>query len=283
MSAEPEARHTITVTVSERDSDDGITVNKAIRSNTYKESEIASMVNLANVFKTEGIVANASDTDFPTAAVVLGKNSVVEDVHDTAWTFTIRSGKTQYASGSWDKIYDEVLPTDRDIQVEISLFYDQSGADQNSSIGLSGDGEVDDREQTFYNVYLETSVGSGYYHPAVTYVTDKGDDLVKLVNDGEYENLPGLESDTEKNGKYYVYEYTVDGDDIYGNWVEYDEKDENRFASSEPENTLDKDGDGIVTCDEYYGVTGLKWDDKKNACVTTSGNAVVTVPDTSAR
>ena len=41
--------------------------------------------------------------------------------------------------------------------------------------------------------------------------------------------------------------------------------------------------DGVVTCDEYYGVTGLKWDDKKNACVTTSGNAVVTVPDTSAR
>ena len=74
-------------------------------------------------------------------------------------------------------------------------------------------------------------------------------------------------------------------DEAVGTWDVRPDKHQDRFGkvTSTPENTLDKDGDGVVTCDEYYGVTGLKWDATKNACVTTSGNAVVTVPNTSAR
>ena len=142
---------------------------------------------------------------------------------------------------------DFVFDTDSytDYQVVVELTYDHVGSDNTAP------DQVDDRDQAIYTVYLETAPGSGKYEAPVSYYClDNDEDFVKLMNADELVNVPGQNDRAGKNGQY-MYVYTVDGDKIYANWEEV--------------------------------VTGLKWDDKKNACVTTSGNAVVTVPDTSAR
>ena len=150
--------------------------------------------------------------------------------------------------------------------------------------------KIDDREQTVVTIEQETwsdikGAGTGKY-TTVQYVTDGTEDqLVELIKDlPEYDETHRVGSG--KDRKTYRLVYDINGDEVTAEWDVRPDKDEDRFGeikSSTPENSLDKDGDGVVTCDEYYGVTGLKWDATKNACVTTSGNAVVTVPNTSAR
>ncbi len=159
---------------------------------------------------------------------------------------------------------------------------------KNVPAGTKGD-KVDDRKQTVVTIDVETwsdvkESGSGKFTTSY-YVTDgKEATLVDLIEGlkayDEYHRVG-----SGKDRKTYRLVYDINGDEVTAEWDVRPDKDEDRFGkvTSTPENPLDKDGDGVVTCDEYYGVTGLKWDDKKNACVTTSGNAVVTVPDTSAR
>ena len=186
------------------------------------------------------------------------------------------------------------LSDEDEILVEVTPMIDSySVGDAYSSekvlAGAKADG-TDDRKQTIVTIENETwsevkDAGSGKFTTSY-YVTDgKEATLVDLIEDSKaYDEYHRVGSG--KDRKTYRLVWNINGDEATGEWDVRPDKDEDRFGevkSTTPENTLDKNGDGIVTCDEYYGVTGLKWDDKKNACVTTSGNAVVTVPDTSAR
>ena len=176
---------------------------------------------------------------------------------------------------------------DWDYDVELSFVIDYIGHNNETIVGY-GNG-VDDRKDEIVTLKVEgwdegKDEPTGKYSTTEYVVNDKNDDGKELAA-----FLEGLAIYAD----YYVvdedvYElvFYVKGSVVTANWeknVDEDGKIVKGTPSEETENPLDKDGDGIVTCDEYYGVTGLKWDDKKNACVTTSGNAVVTVPDTSAR
>ena len=70
---------------------------------------------------------------------------------------------------------------------------------------------------------------------------------------------------------------------VKADWAE-DKAGLDRFAPAAADNNLDTNGDGKVSCDEYYGTTGLEWSDKLNACVVSStGDAVVTIPNTATK
>ena len=207
-------------------------------------------------------------SDMMDALVIEGKNSVVTDVKKADWNITFRTGNREYTSV--DSLQEAIgfdFEVGTDYDVVIGLTWDYLYAD-GSATNCAGSDEVDDRTQQIFEVYLETAPNSGYYKAQVhTYVLDAGDDFVKLFNAEELNNVPGMNEVAGKENEY-MYVYTVKGDKIYANWEKVEE---NSVKDETPAgNTLDKDGDGIVTCDEYYGVTGLKWDDKKNACVTTS-------------
>ena len=263
--------------VSDRDADSGLDVTRAWYNGKEFSVKNSHGNTQANAWVAFGISAEQDIID----KVIDWENFEYTSYNGITYTL-LGENRVRYASGNFADIQNggKTLLTELgggDVRVVISLLVDSKSADNKVN---GGDG-VDDRTQKTYAVHLEDAVASGYYSPVEYYTVNNGDNLVKLVTDGDYKNLPGWGERTRKNGATYYYEYTIDGDDIYAEWVEADHS---SFASkTTPENTLDKDGDGVVTCDEYYGVTGLKWDDKKNACVTTSGNAVVVVPDTSAR
>ena len=132
---------------------------------------------------------------------------------------------------------------------------------------------------------------SDYNHVTFSYVVNKGDDVQSLIKSGEYANFPGWDDEYtyyyDKNGQTdYVLVYSNELSkvtaDIEVDWAE-DKAGLDRFA---PAATNDKDtnGDGKVSCDEYYGTTGLEWSDKLNACVVSStGDAVVTIPNTATK
>ena len=216
----------------------------------------------------------------------------------TTYNYYVYDAKGRYVDqwlGSKDDQSDyEDLTISNGYTVEIELVVDKYTAGELTNYG-KGDGN-DDRYQAVITVEKQHAVDSSLYdRPTASeyYVVNKGDNVAKMIKDGDYVNFPGwddytYDSDTDKE---YVRVYNnaltkvTEDVTVKADWAE-DKAGLDRFGAAtpeKPENTLDKDGDGIVTCDEYYGVTGLKWDDKKNACVTTSGNAVVTVPDTSAR
>ena len=161
----------------------------------------------------------------------------------------------------------------------MSYFYDTRTVD---SVNAAPD-KTDDRLQTTYSIHVETGIDTDLYNPAVSYTVDKGDNLAKKVASGDYVNLPGLYAEKyDSDDNEYVLVYTIDGDDIYANW-ELASKVKDRFTAVSS-NDKDTNGDGKVSCDEYYGTTGLEWSDKLNACVVSStGDAVVTIPNTATK
>ena len=164
----------------------------------------------------------------------------------------------------------------------ISLDYLEEGAPID---GANRYDSVDDADQDVVTFRVEgwnetTNKATGKYDEA-DYVASSDESIEAIIQDlNRYYDAYLVEDDL------YELVFYVKNGVVTANWeknVDPEDKIVYGTPTEETENPLDKDGDGIVTCDEYYGVTGLKWDDKKNACVTTSGNAVVTVPDTSAR
>ena len=280
MSAENVKKYTVTVKTSERDSDSGITVNAAYRRFAFTEDELEAMADVNGLLWVNGINIVNDDESLKKGAVLKDNASGQAAAAGVEYVISIPD-KGLVAAGSFDEISTVAIPSTSNITVEICLFVDQRHYDTMSDV-VSADG-YDDRDQVSYKVYLQSAIGSDYHeYPVTSYWVNKTDDFQKLLANGDYSGLEGWNVpayDAEYNEYYYQYE--IKDGAIYGT---YEKADGSAFKkATQPENTLDKDGDGIVTCDEYYGVTGLKWDDKKNACVTTSGNAVVTVPDTSAR
>ena len=166
--------------------------------------------------------------------------------------YSVRNGNTEITKGDLTAILSSApfAGSVRDVTIYVTVTYDKVGVD-----GDNTPDKVDDRTQKAYSVHLETAIDSGLYKVAETYRVNNNDDLVKLVTNGDYVNLPGWDTPAyDAEGNEYYYQYTIDGDDIYGDYVKASHS---SFASkATPENTLDKDGDGVVTCDEYYGVTG---------------------------
>ena len=177
------------------------------------------------------------------------------------------------------------LTSDYLVLVDFKIDYQTAGSVYASEFANQYPDGIDDRDQDVVTLKVEgwydTDDKASDKYNTYKYVVDENNTIESVIKGLTiYSKVKVVGADI------YEYVFYVKGDTVTANWeknVDADHKIVNGTPATQPENPLDKDGDGIVTCDEYYGVTGLKWDDKKNACVTTSGNAVVTVPDTSAR
>ena len=174
--------------------------------------------------------------------------------------------------------------------IEIALMVDKNT--EYTTVGTGADG-TDDRLQPVITVVKQHDVGSSLYDRPTSadyYVVNEGDDVAALLESGDIWNFTGWDDYTyvASTDKEYVRVYSeplnkVTADiEVKADWAE-DKAGLDRFA---PAATNDKDtnGDGKVSCDEYYGTTGLEWSDKLNACVVSStGDAVVTIPNTATK
>ena len=273
----------VNVEMSQTDAADGIRVVPSYRTKTLKIGPSTTMnykpeeVSIGTVLK-EGDAWNLMD---------FSKAEVASDDDKTTYGYSwqIVDGNTLLDSGktsdSWSLTTmlqsTPFSATHTNVTVQISVFVDAVGADN------AGSDDVDDRLQTTYGVHVETGIDSNLYEPVKPYTVNNGDNLAKKVASGDYVNLPGLYDEKyDSDDNEYVLVYTIDGDDIYANW-ELASKVKDRFTAVSS-NDKDTNGDGKVSCDEYYGTTGLEWSDKLNACVVSStGDAVVTIPNTATK
>ncbi len=156
-----------------------------------------------------------------------------------------------------------------------------------TNTAANGDGK-DDRLQPVITVVKQIWDSEDFSAATESYVVNSGENVAKMIEDGDYANFPGWNAYEYDEDNDYVYVYNnalnnVTKDiEVKATWaVEKDNMD--RFA---PAATNDKDtnGDGKVSCDEYYGTTGLVWSDEKNTCVVESNGAVVvTIPNTATK
>ena len=143
--------------------------------------------------------------------------------------------------------------------------------------------KIDDRNEVEVTVYKETKIGSNEFDAVGrSVVVEKGTDLSTV------KNFPFMNDRLyDEDGVQYrlVYDTAKAGDThttVKGYWAKYTEG-MDRFEATST-NDKDTNGDGKVSCDEYYGTTGLEWSDKLNACVVSStGDAVVTIPNTATK
>ena len=279
--AEGDAVLRVNIELSETDIADGVKVDTDYKVNTLKIGPSYGPLYdyTADQWTISQVLggSNAGDVASWTDLVSFSDDSLADST--AVPTFRLVSGKTVVAgpTNDWNtaKAWKE-FDVANTLTLQISLKVDTRGVDGKTT----GDG-TDDRLQKAYSVHLETGIDSGYYHLASTYYVNNSDDLVKLVTDGDYVNFPGwdyVEFDAE--GNEYYYQYTIDGDDIYGDYVKAKGP---KFVTTST-NDKDTNGDGKVSCDEYYGTTGLVWSDEKNACVVESNGAVVvTIPNTATK
>ena len=264
----------VSVVTSERDTKDGITVNATNRKASFNKG-----VTLGTALASMGIFDSNGDFQF---SVFTDKNGNLAKQSNVYYTVTTADG----GLFAYDSIVnypangdnDKVLP-EGGITVTISVLVDHQ---HYGTVTGGGADSVDDRDQVGYNVYLQSSIGSEYYSmPVYTYWTNAGDDVAKLVTNGDYTGLPGWEVPAyDAEGNEYYYHYEIKDGAIYGTYVK---SEGSKFAKSTT-NDKDTNGDGKVSCDEYYGTTGLVWSDEKNACVVESkGAVVVTIPNTATK
>ena len=247
-----------------------------------------------------GKTINTYDRDtFLDAVLDFTTNAEAADWTD--YTLTVYDNKGRYVT-EWKYSSKQFQPTMNDIvvadgySVEIELLVDgQTAGELYDSKGANPD-KIDDRNQAVITVLFQHDVDSSVYdkpNSSSYYVVNKGEDVAKLIEDGTYYNFPGW---TDSKSYYYDSKNDVDYIRVYSeplnkvtadievkaDWAE-DKAGLDRFA---PAATNDKDtnGDGKVSCDEYYGTTGLVWSDEKNACVVESNGAVVvTIPNTATK
>ena len=269
--AEKTYNYTINWEVSELDESDSVRVLPAYRHVNLK-STLTSVRPMDVMGLADGTLNVFGMVDFSKASV-----ATQDDVSGIEVTFL--SGNEylgKWVPGDNSVMFESLLTSSRtNITGVISFTVDTHGVD-----GQTTPDGTDDREQKGYNVRLETNIGSDLYSIEPTYYVNANDDLVKKVSDGDYVNLPGLYASKWDGDQEYVYQYRIDGDTIYGDWV----KEGSALFAKSTTNDKDTNGDGKVSCDEYYGTTGLEWSDKLNACVVSStGDAVVTIPNTATK
>ena len=178
-----------------------------------------------------------------------------------------------------------------DISTTIDCYGEGDPYNAKNADGGHPDG-VDDRDQSIITVAEEgwndrTSAGSGKYTKSYYVASDK-DAVEEVIEDLASYDL--RETVKNKDGKRETYRlvYYVNDDEVEAVWEVRADKDDKRIVwNSTPSSSdtgKDLNGDGKVSCDEYYGTTGLVWSDKLNACVVSStGDAVVTIPNTATK
>ena len=172
---------------------------------------------------------------------------------------------------------------DYDYDIELSFEIDYIGHDNGTVVGY-GNG-VDDRKDEIVTLKVEgwdegKDEVTGKYSTTEYVVNDSNDDGKELT--AFIEGLAIYADYYVVDEDIYELVFYVKGDTVKADWAE-DKAGLDRFA---PAATNDKDtnGDGKVSCDEYYGTTGLVWSDEKNACVVESNGAVVvTIPNTATK
>ena len=234
------------------------------------------------------------DGDLPYVKATLDGVKVTAEVFVASSSGTSRVWGEEEWSGANRTTLNSVLGSLSDGDEVIVLFHtvidyysegDQYYGKKTSTVNPD---KIDDREQTIVTIEQETwsdikGEGTGKY-TTVQYVTDGSEDqLVDLIKGlREYDESHRVGSG--KDRKTYRLVYSINGDEVTADWDVRPDKDEDRFGKVTPSNDKDTNGDGKVSCDEYYGTTGLEWSDKLNACVVSStGDAVVTIPNTATK
>ena len=283
VSMRAEDEYTVNFTISDLDKETGAYL-KAKRTDEWGGSKTVDLDTAA-----VGGTAITSYDELVKAVVGFKKNSEAADYNDVH--LYVYDEKGRFVS-SYDSLEDQysAVQVAAGYTVEIELFVDAESAGHNLGAGRDG---VDDRNQAVITVELQHDIDSSLYDRPTSseyYVVNKGENVAKLIEDGTYDNFPAWNDYTYdvESGKDYVRVYDnaltkVTKDiTVKADWAE-DKAGLDRFA---PAATNDKDtnGDGKVSCDEYYGTTGLEWSDKLNACVVSStGDAVVTIPNTATK
>ena len=256
-------------------------------------------------FTVDGDTNSINDTIYTIDDLVdsvVGMRAKTEINHWTSVVVTVYDAKGRYVSdyeikkgtgwGNMTGLLDEPLYDGYTVSLQFVIDGQSYGEEFDDT--YSNPDTIDDRDQAVVTVVMARNpFSSDYNHVTFSYVVNKGDNVQSLIKSGEYANFPGWDDEYtyyyDKNGQTdYVLVYSdelskVTADiEVKADWAE-DKAGLDRFA---PAATNDKDtnGDGKVSCDEYYGTTGLEWSDKLNACVVSStGDAVVTIPNTATK
>ena len=291
-----EVTRTVNFRLSELDRESGASVKYSTGKVTLDEDLQATVGNLS-IGDTNIPAIGGSLKSFVEGLVRFTRTSEASSYTDVTVVVYDNNGRfvdewSNSTASDWESLY--LIPVSTGYTVELSLTVDRQSAGERyvgATEAANPDG-IDDRDQAVITVLKQHAIDSSVYDRPDSesyYVVNKGDNVAKMIKDGDYYNFPYWSSvTTDDDGNYYVYAYDnaltkVTGDlEVKANWVE-DEEGVDRFA---PAATNDKDtnGDGKVSCDEYYGTTGLVWSDEKNACVVESNGAVVvTIPNTATK
>ena len=257
--AEKNVKVTVRFEMSELDQNDGLRIKARqnvysyvakLQEGTYSTWSIEDITGLNGWGTVSGIIDYSKGKVIDSAADVTNVSFTVVNTKNESILATVDDNESQ------GLFTDRILEDGSDVTVIVNLTRDVRSADETLDQAAPAD-NVDDRLQKTYGVYLEKSPETGLYYLAANYTVNAKDDVAKLVNNGDYINLPDFDVPAASDNDY-VYEYYFKDGAIYGTYVKAEYS---KFVgeATQPENTLDKDGDGIVTCDEYYGVTGLKW------------------------
>ena len=260
------------VVLSDLDYASGLDVNSGVNGvrDVATDDYLSHVLGTENLTNVGDIIEKLVDTtDFDVSDSVAGTNI-------RAYSLDVKvvgnSGRV-YFDGEITNGYEEVsAAVKEDVTVTLTLTRD----DNNN--------KIDDRNEVEVYVYQETKIGSNEFEAnPTTIVLEKGEAFKDV------KNFPLLNARTyDKDGVQYrlVFDKSKAGNShttVKGYWVKWTEG-MNRFDGSTVDNPKDTDGDGKVSCDEYYGTTGLEWSDKLNACVVSStGDAVVTIPNTATK
>ena len=281
----------ITFTVSDLDSKTGARVAEKYATYSYDTDNGDEVYFHSTTIDGQTVGTYATGKAVVKKVLTFTKNAEAADWTDFTLTFYDEKGRyvTEWTySEDSDGDLGNVVVGDG-YTVEISLLVDDMVAGELTSV--KGGDDEDDRNQAVITVLFQHAVGSSLYDKPNAnsyYVVNKGENVAELIEDGTYYNFPGWDEYTWSDDKEYIRVYSdslakVTGDiEVKADWAE-DKAGLDRFA---PAATNDKDtnGDGKVSCDEYYGTTGLEWSDKLNACVVSStGDAVVTIPNTATK
>ena len=181
-------------------------------------------------------------------------------------------------SGSYGSMGKSVTATsDVVVRVKVaSVDYLANGYETNVHTGDS----VDDREQTVYDFRIESwsgleGKGTGKFTEKQVVADDKNTLEAVIAAYSDWRTV---------GGDIWELVFYVNGNDVKAVWEK--NPDETIIYNSTPaaDNELDTNGDGKISCDEYYKTTGLVWSDEKNACVVESNGAVVvTIPNTATK
>ena len=247
---------------------------------------------VANTFASSvsGAIAYDGDLDYVDPGLYGVKTTVEVFVNSTNGTSRVY-GEAAYDTVAIGNALNSYALRDGDEVIVLFhpvIDYYSEGDVYNSKSAAVNPDKIDDREQTIVTIEQETwsdikGAGTGKYTKA-QYVTDGTEDqLVELIMDlPEYDESHRVGSG--KDRKTYRLVYSINGDEVTADWDVRPDKDTDRFGKVTPSNDKDTNGDGKVSCDEYYGTTGLEWSDKLNACVVSStGDAVVTIPNTATK